>query len=292
MRPTRRRFLTILAAGATTPAFALSDWRGQAMGAATRILIDHPNAEALVSEARAEIARLERVFSLYTDSALSRLNRDGRLDAPPFELLDCLALCDAVHGATGGRFDPTVQPLWALYAQTSGRPGAVEREAALARTGWHRVTYDEAAVRLDPGMELTLNGVAQGHVADRVAALLRAEGLTHVLIDAGEIAALGPMADGTGWPVTLPEGRIALSQGGLATSAALGTTFDAAGKVGHILDPRTGLAAPARWRAVSVTAPGAGLADALSTAACLMPDRATIEAALAHFPGTTLAALV
>ena len=34
------------------------------------------------------------------------------------------------------------------------------------------------------------------------------------------------------------------------------------------------------------------LADALSTAACLMPDRATVNAALSHFPASRLEALV
>lgn len=38
-----------------------------------------------------------------------------------------------------------------------------------------------------PGMTLTLNGVAQGDVADLVAALLAAEGLEDALIDTGEI---------------------------------------------------------------------------------------------------------
>ncbi|MFD1810237.1 FAD:protein FMN transferase [Gemmobacter lanyuensis] len=56
----------------------------------------------------------------------------------------------------------------------------------------------------------------------------------------------------------------------MATSAPLGTTFDAAGRVGHILNPLTGLAGAAQWRGVSISAPSAALADALSTAACLM----------------------
>jgi thiamine biosynthesis lipoprotein len=63
--------------------------------------------------------------------------------------------------------------------------------------------------------------------------------------------------------------------------------FDATGRVGHILDPWTGLPAAPRWRLVSVTAPDAGLADALSTAFCLMP-RADILRTLAAFPQARL----
>lgn len=302
--PNRRRFLTISAAalGAATfapPARAMRQWRGVAMGAGASITLAHPDADRIIARARAEIARLEAVFSLYdAGSALSRLNARGRLDAPPFELLECLGLCDAVHAATLGLFDPTVQPLWALYARAHTRgtlPDAGAIAAVLPRVGWAGVRVDSARIRLRPGMALTLNGVAQGYVADRVAALLASEGLTDILVNTGEFRALGGMPAGGEWPVSLvtdgvPRRDIALRDRALATSAPLGTVFDAEGRVGHILHPGTGRPAPARWRLVSVTAPHAGLADALSTAFCLM-DRPSISAALAQFPAARLAFL-
>jgi thiamine biosynthesis lipoprotein len=82
----------------------------------------------------------------------------------------------------------------------------------------------------------------------------------------------------------------ALSDRALATSAPLATLLDAERGVGHILDPRTGEPA-ARWRLASVSAPHAALADALSTAFCLM-DRRTIDAALARHPDAALESLV
>ena len=272
----RRRFLTILAAVTASPVLG-QVWEGTALGARARIRIDHPQAATITAEAASEIARLEAIFSLYRDSALMRLNRDGQLQAPPFELLQCLALCDTVHRATGGLFDPTVQPLWAAYAEAKGHPSA--QALARVQTGWQRVRYDSDAIRLDPGMGLTLNGVAQGFIADRVADLLRQRGLTHVLIDTGELAALGPQADAKPWPVRLTTGgELPLSQGALASSAPLGTVF-APGR-GHILHPVTRAPAAARWSLVTIADPSAALADALSTAACLMDSRGEIEAAL------------
>lgn len=293
----RRRFLTIAAGlaalGPVAARAELHEWRGIALGARARILIDHPQAARLSAAAAAEIARLEGVFSLYRpDSALARLNATGQLQAPPFELLECLALCARVHAATGGLFDPTVQPLWTLYAEsyTAGRsPLAAEIAAARARVDWSGVVFDSGRVVLRPGQALTLNGVAQGVIADRVAQLLRAEGLDSVLIDTGEIRALGAQPDGTPWPVRLAAGgAVALRDQAVASSSALGTTFDAAGQVGHILDPGSGLPARPRWKLVTITAPEAGLADALSTAACLMPDENTILAAVARLPGARL----
>ena len=300
-RFTRRRFLTISAGLAALPALpvrasTLYQWQGVALGARAQILLDHPDAGAIAEAAAAEIARLEAVFSLFrADSALSQLNASGSLSAPPFELLQCLALCEQVHAATAGLFDPTVQPLWALYATShaAGRaPTQAEIDQTLPRVGWPGVTYDDSAVRLRPGMSLTLNGVAQGFIAYRVAGLLAEQGLTNILVNTGEFRALGTMPDGQPWPVSLTTGgTLPLVDRSLASSSALGTTFDAAGQVGHILNPGTGLPALPRWKLVTITAPSAGLADALSTAACLMPDRATIETSLAPFAGAALSAL-
>ncbi len=299
MSLTRRRFITISAAAATLPLAARAAvpgpvWTGHALGARASIRLDHPDAAAIAARVRAEIERLDVIFSLYReDSAIMRLNREGALDAPPFELLDCLATAGAVHAASGGAFDPTVQPLWALWAEavTGGGEPAAASIAAVPR-GWKGVTLDPARIVLAPGMALTLNGVAQGHIADRVAAMLAGEGLTDIFIDTGELRALGGQPAGGGWPVTLESGpRISLADRALATSAPLGTTFDQAGRLGHILDPRTGAPVPARWSSVSVSADSAALADALSTAACVLQTRGEVEAMIMRFPGATLEAL-
>ncbi len=298
----RRRFLTIAAAAAALPAplraQPLYQWRGVALGANAAITLAHPQAEAIVTRARAEIARLERIFSLHDPaSALARLNHDGRLAAPPFELLECLSLAGRAHAATGGRFDPTIQPLWAEYARAhaAGTMPAVENLAAITRrVGWDGVHYGPDAVSFDrPGMALSLNGIAQGFIADKVASLLRAEGLADILIDTGEHLALGGRPGGGGWPITLDDGQrlhrdaVALRDLALASSAPHGITFDTGGQISHILDPATGTPAPAHWRLISVTAPQAGLADALSTAFCLMP-REAIDTTLAAFEGAAL----
>lgn len=297
---TRRRFLMIAAAalGSGGVAAARADsgyvWQGSALGARATLRLTHPDAERIARAVAVEIDRLETIFSLYRpQSALSRLNAAARLEAPPFELLECLTLCGAVHAATDGRFDPTVQRLWQAHAEAAAahRPlSEGERMAALRLTGWSGVSLTAAEVRLRPGMALTLNGIAQGYIADRIAALLTDQGLTDILIDTGEMRALGQHPEGGPWPVTLSpsDQRLGLAARALATSAPMGTVLDATGQVGHILDPATGRPAPALWQAVSVSSPSAALADGLSTAACLMPSRGAIEAALGQFDQTRL----
>ncbi|MFN3547069.1 MAG: FAD:protein FMN transferase [Mesorhizobium sp.] len=288
---TRRRFIAIAAAAlAAGPALAepARRWTGVALGARASITLTHPDAAAIVAAVRTEIDRLEDVFSLYrTGSALSRLNRDGALEAPPFELVECLGIAGAVHAATGGAFDPTVQPLWAVHSQAhaaGSSPDAAALSAAQRLVGWPGITVSASRIGFPRhGMALTLNGIAQGYVADRVARLLQARGLRDILIDTGEFRALGGMPDGGDWPVGLEQGgKVGLRDRALATSAPLGTTFDPEGRVGHILDPRTGLPAPASDRSVSVTAPTAALADALSTGLCLLDEHDAAKA-VGHF---------
>ena len=298
MTLSRRRFISISAAASVlagrSEAASLHRWQGTALGARASITLRHPDAVRITAAARLEIDRLEDVFSLYRGgSALSRLNAVGHLDNPPFELLDCLRLAGAAHHTTNGLFDPTVQPLWNLHARShaAGRkPSAAEVQRTRESCGWVRVFNDATFVRLGKGMGLTLNGIAQGYIADRVADLFRAEGLTDVMIDTGELRALGGNPQGGAWQVTLDSPSrpvIGLQDRALASSSALGTVLDGHGQVGHIIDPRTGWPVPPLWNLVSVSAETAAVADALSTAMCLM-TRPQITDTLAGLTGVAV----
>ncbi|APG49194.1 FAD:protein FMN transferase [Phaeobacter porticola] len=291
---TRRRFLTISAAALAFPyqsvATPVYTWQGIALGARATLRLAHPDAKAICARVATEIARLEDIFSLYRpNSRLMQLNRTGRLDFPPFELLECLSIAGTVHRASEGRFDPTIQPLWACYAEASAHGMLPEKDAitrAGLKIGWERARIDSSAIVLEQEMALTLNGIAQGYIADRVAEMLVDEGLRNVLIDTGEFRALGTHPEGRAWPVTLAAGgEVPLDARALATSAPLGTTFDEHARVGHILDPRTGQPTQSNWQEISVSAASAAVADAISTAACLLETKDEIDTFVAQFRG-------
>ncbi len=296
----RRRFIMISASAAALPfasfaATPVAAWRGAALGAEASLRLvglDDARAAPLIAAARDEMARMEAIFSLHRpDSALSRLNGEGALAAPPQDLTVALGLCGALHRATQGAFDPTIQPLWRLLAESRGRPDPEALAEARALIGWDgvRVAPDRIAFAR-PGMALTLNGVAQGFATDRVADILRAAGLRDVLVSVGEISASGLRADGRPWRVGVAEAGdgpveevLELTDMAAATSAPAGTLIDPETGLGHIIDPRTGAGA-ARWRRVTVLHRSAAVADGLSTGiACMARD--AVPAALAAFAG-------
>jgi thiamine biosynthesis lipoprotein len=294
---TRRRVITIVAAAvglalapsvrvrAAPPEARRYRWSGRALGAETSIVIyhrDRDTAERVIGLCVDEIERLENEFSLYRpQSALNRLNRTGVLRFPSHDMVRLLADSRRFSDLTGGAFDITVQPLWVLYAGHFANPDADPAgpdrkavESVLQRVDYRAVAVDKHAVSLGrPGMALTLNGIAQGYITDRVADLLRAHGIDRVLIDLGEIRGLGGAGDGRPWRVGVgdPGGgaklieTLEVNNQAVATSAGAGTPFGRDGRHHHLFDPRQGESAQ-RYASVTVIAPTATRADALSTA--------------------------
>jgi FAD:protein FMN transferase len=283
----RQRFLRVaLGALASLGAFAPADaallWRRRTLvgfGTTLSLQAAHEDERTLDRALDAAVAALQRIeaqMSLFNaDSALSRLNREGVLAAPPAELLEVLQIAQAVSQGSDGTFDVTVQPLWQAFqsAQRLGRlPSSREVAAARRHVGWRGLEVSPQALRLGrPGMAVTLNGIAQGYAADQVRRVLSMYGIRHALVNAGEFATLGKNADGRLWALGIanPRDETALlarlmSDGRcIATSADNATRFSPDHRHHHIFDPRTGYSPPA-LASVTVAAHTGALADALT----------------------------
>jgi FAD:protein FMN transferase len=316
MSLSRRRTLLMLGLGGGAAFICAGDrsrlplrlyrWEGTSLGSPARLLLYHTDRAAaaqMIGRCVAEIERLERSFALYREhSEIARLNRDGRLAAPSQDLLAVLSLSARLSELSDSAFDITVQPLWTLYARhffaalmpPTGGPPARAIEAALTLVDWRDVDIAPRALRLGrPGMGLTLNGVAQGYVTDRVTDILRAHGCDRVLADLGrsEIKAIGAHVDDRAWRIGVVDPRrpdafarmLDLRDSALCTSGGYGTTFEPSGRHHHLFDPRRGVSAN-RLIAASVLAPSATVADGLSTALYVAsPER--VRALVTNFAG-------
>lgn len=309
----RRRFIAISAAAmgmtALAPPSSLAEvpqqmerWQGAALGAKAQIMLygdDPSKAAAVFQRCQKEITRLENIFSLYVEnSAISRLNGQGFLDNPDIEFLDLLSRCLSCSQVTDGAFDVTIQPLWKLYANHYTQLGADPAGPAqdkvrqvLELVGSEKIILDSRRISFTkPGMGISLNGVAQGYITDRVVRILTEAGFENILVHMGETYAQGHHADGRPWTAgissPLKDHRILrtvpLDHLALATSGGYGSPFSDQSRMHHLLDPKTGRSAN-HHGAVSVVATDTTTADMLSTAFYVMPmDR--VSQVWAHYP--------
>jgi thiamine biosynthesis lipoprotein len=257
------------------------------MGTVVTITVVHPEADEarrMVGASFEEMERLESVLSRHRpDTPLSRLNTTGLLSDPPPELVEVVERAEAYSVLSDGAFDVTVKPLLDLYgaAFDGGDRPPSERDvrAARALVDHRGVRIEGDAIRLaDPRMSITLDGIAKGYIVDRTIDVLVASGADRVMVNAGgDMASAGDGSVDDPWTVSIQDPRderryvelVRLAGDCIATSGDYMRTFTEDRRFHHIIDPRTGYS-PTHTSSVSVLAPTAMDADALSTAVLVL----------------------
>ncbi|HEX5514389.1 MAG TPA: FAD:protein FMN transferase [Gammaproteobacteria bacterium] len=247
--------------------------------------------EAAATTALADIGRLlarnhQAWHAWEPDSELSRLNarlaagESGRVSA---DLAAMIRHAQEGYARSGGLFNAAMGKLigsWGFHGshyplQTPG-PAADELAEQLTRLPTMadvQVSGDDVVSSTNPRVALDLNGLAEGYAAQQIAGLLRSRGIDHALIYlGGYVMALG-RAEGRPWLVGVraPEGgllgRVALQDGEVLSSSGDYQRYraSAAGREGHIVDPRRGRPQRAT-AATSVLSDDPVMADMAATA--------------------------
>lgn len=291
----RRKFLKITAAaGGLLAGTAVLGWKLKPAPVAihqTRVLMgtvinltivtaDPQQGQAAIEATFAEMERLIGYFDHRQPAGLAaQLNQRGLLsDAPP-ELVEIIEQSIYFGHLTGGAFDISVKPL------LDGRP---------APTGYRKIRLAGSRISFEqPGMAITLDGIAKGRVIDGATTTLRANGFDSVLVEAGgDLVGAGRRADGQPWRVGVANPRtgngsdilavLPIIERAAATSGDYMNYFTSDFSRHHIIDPRTGVS-PTELASVTVLAPTAIQADALSTAVMVL-GRVDGLALLAQLP--------
>jgi FAD:protein FMN transferase len=274
-----------------TPMHHVSESR-RALGSKVSIQVIHSDQERAkkgIQNAFAAIEQVESVMSLYrSESQVSELNRTGILKHPSPDLVQTLQTAKRISEKSNGAFDITVQPLWTLYhshSKSSSSPTESEINDTRRRVNWRNVQIRHDEVRFNSTeTQITLNGMAQGFAADQARAALATTGIEHALIDCGELSTIGQNNQGKSWQVGIQHPReteafaalAQLNDRSLATSGDYETHFSIDFRQHHIFSPTTGQS-PTELSSVSVAAPTALLADALSTTLFVLGSERGLE---------------
>lgn len=287
----RRHFLQITAVAGTVfvggrwltrlsqPSRALSRTR-LLMGTLINLTVFSENEAQAEQAITATFAEMERLIALFNwrqpDSPLAQLNQTGTLGQPPAELVDLLQQANSISELSGGAFDVTVLPLLTAVRQ------GTNLMAAHALVDYHQLHISSSEIRLGKGRQITLDGIAKGRVVDGATAVLQAHGFENILVEAGgDLVAQGMRSEGQPWRVGITNPRqtnealrvLSLSGQAAATSGDYQHSFTQDFSSHHIIDPRTG-ASPSELASVTVLAPTAAAADALSTAVMVLGSKA------------------
>ncbi len=242
-------------------------------------------ADAVVSKKQVddELKSIDRSVSLYMPTSLiCRFNGSvkGITIDEPFRVLVKKAF--EVNKATDGAVDVTVKPLvdaWGADVKKSGRlPDSAQIKAVLAHVGMDKIRLEGNFLRkLDPKVQIDLNGIAQGYTADLLGRLLRSKKVSSYMAEiGGELRVKGTKPDGKPFSIgvegisgndLMPEPFrkvIGLTDGAVTTSGNYRKYVEAGGKkLSHIIDPRTGHPADNEMISVTVIAKDGITADGI-----------------------------
>ncbi|MEO7050599.1 MAG: FAD:protein FMN transferase [Rhodanobacter sp.] len=227
---------------------------------------------------------------------VARLNRDGHLQHLPPQLRDVLQRSLAISALTDGDFDISVLPVL-QYFESMRQPAVLDprdrtqigqRDQLI---NYRRIAMDAQGVRFtQPGMAVTLDGLAKGYVIDQGIAALRASGIEHALVDAGgDVRAISGNNFNHQWHVGIVDpgninqvaSVVTLRNAALGTSGNYRIFYSSDKKLFHVINPHTGYS-PLNYSSVTVMAETSVDADALSVAAASMPLSRLREVMLAQ----------
>ena len=254
-----------------------------AMGTRFEIFIPGKSSPRRLAAAEAAIEEIQfwhgRLSLFDRASFVSHINAHGfdrpnRVDGDIFELL---SLCERSRVESEGAFDIAVGAWMRELGFREDAPSLGDDPAPVG-PGFVLDPHARTVQLTRRGTALDFGAVAKGFALDRAVAILRSASIPSALLHGGtsSVVAIGSPPEAEGWAVGLDNSpwHVVLRDRALGVSSPFGRTVNAgAGKVGHIVDPRTGQSTPMDRSGVAlaaVTAESAALADTWSTAAVVL----------------------
>lgn len=253
------------------------------MGTTIEIQVISPDADKAnnaITEAFNEVERINQKYSTYRDSNyIWNLNNSGvgkyKVDDETFYLLK---KCDEIYKATNGGFDAAIGTyidILGFETANPHEPTIEEIQSALDEVGWKHVELHEGNIlKKNNPVKINFGGIAKGYAVDKMADVLRENGIDKFLINAGGEL----IGEGYDWKIGIQHprvrnellGKIVLDNRAVATSGDYEQFFKKGNKrYHHIINPVTGYPALGT-EAVTIISEKDIDADAIATGVFVM----------------------
>lgn len=252
----------------------------------TITLYDHQDIE-LIEECFDLCREYEEMFSRTIEG--SEVSNFNQAEAGEYEvskeLYELLKLAGEYSELTEGAFDVTIEPVSSLWDFTASEPVVPEKEAILEEleyVGYQNLKLESGTVKKEKNKTgIDLGAIAKGYIADKIKEHLLANGVESATIDlGGNILLIGGKPDGTDFKVGIQKpfedrkeiiGMVPLKDYAAVSSGIYERCFTKDGVFyHHILNPKTGYPCESDLTAVTILAPDAARADALSTSCFIL----------------------
>jgi len=250
---------------------------------------DITSAEVHIDSAVAEISRIEKLLTTFSDdSQTNEINRNAGIQPVKVdrEVFDLIARSIRISDLTQGAFDITYgsidKSLWNFDLNMKQLPDAETARKAVRLINYKNVILNAENTTVflkEKGMRIGFGGIGKGYAAERAKMVLKERGVQSGVVNAsGDLTAWGLQPKGEKWTVGIanPDSSheifsyMAISDMSVATSGNYEKFVMIDGKkYSHTIDPRTGLPVTG-IKSVTVITTNAEIADAMATPVTIM----------------------
>ena len=276
-------FLSFLSCGDSAPKKQKMVVNGYAQGTTYNIIYISETGVDYQRAIDSTLIEIDNSLSTYQKkSIISKFNQaDSTLEVDQL-FKDVFNISKQVFQISEGAFDPTIAPIvnaWGFGFENLHSTDSATIDSLKQLVDFNQISLtNNSAVKINKGMMLDFNAVAQGYSVDVLASLLDSKGINNYLVEVGgELKAKGVNINDTLWRIGIDkpiegleereiEAIVNLENKALATSGNYRKFYEKDGmKYSHTINTKTGYPVEHNLLSATVITSNCGVADAFAT---------------------------
>ena len=257
---------------------------------------DESWAQSRIGDAIAEVQRIEKLLTTYSDlSQTALINENAGVEPVKVdrEVYDLIERSLRISKLTQGAFDITYgsidKRLWNFDKNMTSLPDAETAKRMVRLINFRNVILDrqnQTVFLKEKGMRIGFGGIGKGYAAECAKNVMKKAGVESAFVNAaGDLTVWGKQPNGKKWTIGIadpsrrdfPFGSLELTDMSVATSGNYEKYVTIGGiKYSHTIDPKTGY--PVRGiKSVTIICSSAEISDAMATPVMVMGIKAGIN---------------